>query len=266
MYIEKLIEPEIASNSYNMFLYGRNNPQREERLKSIADNHPFVFREDKACVIYLDEFGLPVIAAENVDINDDIIDTLSSRYLDFCIVEAVLEKLQASKNITKKDGQNLIDYFYFPVEGRPETLEELIQNIKESKSVYKNGYHEYCMTGDADKLYSLVKELDIQFILSLSDFLEVIQHITENREPFMIILDRKKKISFSSVQSINSLIRMRHIRGLCIKVACECDEWETISDHYGNYIDGIHDYLTVELDDSYQKYLDTFQRHNCQNE
>ncbi len=266
MFIESLIEPEIATNEYNMFLYGRNTPQREERLKSIADKHPFKFREDEPCVIYLDEIGLPVVKNMASSLNDEVINTITSRFLDFCIVEAVLEKLLAAQNFTKKDGQNLIDFFYFPVDGRPEKLEELIHNIRESKEVYKNCYFEYCMNGDEEKLFNMVKELDIEFMVSLNDFLEVVQKITENQAPFMIVLDRKTKISFSSVQSINLLIRMRQINCLCIKVACECDEWETEYDYFGNFIMAPHDYLTLELDDSFQKYLEKFERRNCQNE
>ena len=266
MYIESIIEPEIAKNEYNMFLYGKNTPQREERLKSIANNYPFIFREDKSCVIYIDEIGLPVVKNTASSSNDDVINIITSRYLDFCIVEAVLEKLLAAKSFTKKDGQNLIDYFYFPVDGRPEKLEELIHNIRESKEVYKNGYFEYCMNGDDEKLFSMVKKLDIQFMVSINDFLEVVQKITENQAPFMIILDRKNKISFSSVQSINLLIRMRQINCLCIKVACECDEWEAKSDFYGNFIMAPHDYTFLELDDSFQKYIEKFERRNRQNE
>ena len=266
MYIESIIESEIATNVYNMFLYGRNTPQREERLKSIADNYPFVFREDKPCVIYLDEIGLPVVTNKASSIKDEVIYKITSRFLDFCIVEAVLEKLLIAKNFTEKDGQNIIDYFYFPIDGRPENLEGLIHNIRESKEVYKNGYFEYCINGDEEKLFSMVKKLDIQFMISINDFLEVIQKITENQAPFMIIFDRKSKISFSSVQSINLLIRMRNIDCFCIKVACECDEWETQLDYYGNFIVGTHDYSTLELDNSFQQYLEKFQRCNRQNE
>ena len=266
MYFEKLIEPEIATRPYNMFLYGRNNTQRETLLKSIAEKHPFCFRKNQSCVVYLDEFGLPAVEKKATNADDKILIDIAFRYLDFCIAEAVLKKVVASGNVSRKDSKKIINYFYFHRSAnRPKNVEGLIQKIKASKEAHRRGYLNYCLTGDENELSCFAKNLDIPFIVQLEDFLKEIQDIAENKEPFMVILDRKSKIKYISVKVINSLIRSRSTDCICIKVACECNEWESEYDCYGNLVLVNHDYLIVELDDSFEKYLEDQSRH-CHND
>ena len=59
----------------------------------------------------------------------------------------------------------------------------------------------------------------------------------------------------SSTQAINNLIGSRINGDISVKVAIEPDDWETYRDSNGQFVGAIHDYGTVELDDSYKKYM-----------
>ena len=68
-------------------------------------------------------------------------------------------------------------------------------------------------------------------------------------------LDKKNNISTLSVQAINNFIGARINGDISIKVAIEPDDWETYCGTNGQYIEAIHDYGTIDLDDSYTKRL-----------
>ena len=65
----------------------------------------------------------------------------------------------------------------------------------------------------------------------------------------------KNNISTLSVQAINNFIGARINGDISIKVAIEPDDWETYCGTNGQYIEAIHDYGTIDLDDSYTKRL-----------
>ena len=71
---------------------------------------------------------------------------------------------------------------------------------------------------------------------------------------FGIIFDKKCDMSISSIQAINNLIGARINSDISIKVATEPDGWKTYCDVNGKYIENIHDYGIIQLDNSYTSY------------
>ena len=77
---------------------------------------------------------------------------------------------------------------------------------------------------------------------------------------FGIIIDKKGPLATTSVQAINTLIGGRINDDISVKVAISQDDWETYITNNGQFIEAVHDYGTVELDDSYKKYMNLLTR------
>ena len=210
MYIEAMIESEIATNNRHMFLYGRNTPHREKLLKTIADKYPFVLGSDTSSVI-------------------------------FCVADIPAEFVK-----------RIIQFFSYFSKNKHSNIAELVESIKSGKEFWSSFYYSYLTTGDDKEFDKKTSCLDIVFAPFLDRFAQVVLEASNNNAFFQLVLDRKKEISIYSVQSINSLIGSRINGEMNIKVACECDEWESAWDGCGNVAEYVHDYTILELDNSLQ--------------
>ncbi len=86
-------------------------------------------------------------------------------------------------------------------------------------------------------------------------FIELLKRAINNNSYFGIILDKQKDIALSSIQAINVWIGRRINHNIALKVSTTLDTWDSYMDSNGIFIEGIHDYGIVELDNSYQEYM-----------
>ena len=255
MYIKEIIESQIANENRHLFMYGYNSNKREQLLKGISEKYPFNFNDNKSCIVYIDEIGLPNITTNAKNLDPVKIKRIAISFLEFSIIQNIANRIN---NTDIKDDDRLselIDEFNSISNIQYKNLDEIISSLEKSKKFYCSFYEEYLKTGNDEFGKKHFSDLDITFIPDLSMFVRDIQEATNNNASFQILLDRKEKIPVVSVMAINSIINMRCNKELSIKVACSPDEWETYADLNKSSIDYIHDYGILELDDSYNKYL-----------
>lgn len=95
-----------------------------------------------------------------------------------------------------------------------------------------------------------------------SDFYDIewfgkdLKRILNNSEQFNIIVDYRNPIVLESANAIMSIVNSRCAGTICMKIATELENWPTYSDLNGRFVEHIHDYSIIELDDSYRKTLD----------
>ena len=258
MYSKEIIETEIAKGNRHMFLYGKNNVEREKFLKGVSNKYPFKFNKNDSSVIYIDEIGLPNIDHQiAVILSKTKIKRIAISYLEFSIVQNIINKINQSDIKDNARLNDLINEFNSISKIKYENLDEIISSLQKSREFYYNFYEEYLKTGDDKFARENFSNLDIDFIFDLSMFVKNIKEATNNNSSFQIILDRKGKIPLVSVMAINSVINTRCNKDLSIKVACEPNEWETHTDLNNSFIEFTHDFGVLELDNSYSEHLKT---------
>lgn len=126
------------------------------------------------------------------------------------------------------------------------TVEDLLKEIKTSRDFYYENYINY-VKGRVERIP--IDEISIPFI-QLDMFVSNYKTGMNIDSYLGIIFDKKSKQATSSTQAINGLIGGRINKDISVKAAIEPDAWETYRDANGQLIEAIHDYGTVELDDS----------------
>ena len=254
MYLKAMVEPEIATTNRHMFLYGKNTPQREKTLKTIADKYPFIIGKDIPCVVYIDDIGLPAIKKSTSNLDKDKINSIAMYYLEFAIIEAILNKIYLIE-IPKDFYEKITEIFSYFSKKEYENLSELIDGVKAGKNFWSDFFDSYLNIGDEDFYDRNSDRYDIVFAPFINSFTEELLEAASNKSAFQLIFDRKKEISIYSVQAINSLLGLRCNGSMNVKVACECDEWEHTGDCYGNVAEYVHDYTILELDNSLKEMM-----------
>ena len=250
---KKIMESEIAERNAHYFIYGRNTKERESFLKKIAEKHPFKFDIDEKCVVYIDDLGLPNVPKKEKDLKSFIIVRDAKNYVEFTVVHAILKKINEVTPRNEETIKKLIEKLNGFSNKKYTTLDEIIASMQEAKEFYATAYREYLTTGNDDFAKNNFSSLPMFCIFDISMYVREIQETTGNKCAFQVVLDRKEKIPKVSVMAINSLINLRCNGELSVKVVCEPDEWETMADLNGSFVEFIHDYSICELDDSFQE-------------
>lgn len=243
-----IIESELAERNMHLFVYGKNDKKREQLLKEIANNHPFIFNSQDKCVVYIDEIGFPVINQKNNKLDASKKESLAFEYLKFTIVQAILMKIFETKSENMDLLNQVIETFRYYK--KFDSLEEIIICLQESRDFYLS-----CYCDENNYSLSNLEKLSIQFVFDISMMVNDIQDAVKNDSPFQIVLDRKRKIAIESVKAINSIVNMRCNGTFSVKVVCEVDEWETNRDITNSFPEYIHDYDILDLDGSYKEAL-----------
>ena len=123
--------------------------------------------------------------------------------------------------------------------------------INESKTFYKK-YYEYYLT-HGNSIYK-IDEIRIQFV-QLELFLKQIKKEINNDSYFALIIDNKKDIFSLSTKVINLYVGSRINDVISMKIATDPNKWKSFVDCNGQFVEAVHDYGEVELDDSYKKMI-----------
>ena len=98
-----------------------------------------------------------------------------------------------------------------------------------------------------------INGLKIPFI-NLESFVIDYKKAINNSSYLAIVLDKKQQRAIPSVKAVNTHVGSRINSDISMKVVTEPDDWETSYDTRGQIVERIHDYGTVELDDSNKEF------------
>jgi len=264
-YKEDYLKNRIMGDNRHQFIYGYNNENRKNFLKQVLDEFPVMVDSNSPIVVYLDDFGLPKKNIIDKKLDIGMIDTLSNEYLAFSIAYAILLK-------TKKDVdmallnlrfERLFDFYNKYCANFNNNIvhsfDELIGTILMSKEFYLSYYVDYIEKGAVvDKS---INDLAIPF-LHLETFVSKYKRILNNNSYFGIVLDKCYDICMSSTKSVNLLMGSRINSDISMKIVVEPGKWDSNVDVNGRYVEYVHDYDIVELDDSQSEYVRKLKKSN----
>lgn len=259
---EEYFKHEIMDQSRHQFIYGYGGIQRKQFLEDMDICYPIVLDKDSPMAIYVTEFGLPNISVFNDEIDKNKIDLISSEFLSFSIVSDILLKSKETNDIMllneriKKIIEDLNKYSvnsdYSPITD----LDDLIKVLMQSKEFYKKYYIEYYGTGVE---MASINDIALPFI-QFDMFIRELKEALNNDSYFGIIIDKQSDIALSSVQAINLLVGSRINKDISMKIVSEPNGWPSFISPNGQLVENVHDYGTVELDDSLSKHLRLLKR------
>jgi len=254
---EEYLKNVIMRQSRHQFLYGYDNEKRKKFFHKLDSEFPIKIDCNSPMAVYLNEFGLPKISISDGQLDVNETDILSREYLSFAIVHAILLK---SKNNIGADLLNsrlekllkiLNKCCITPGHQKICDLDDLIRIIEQSKEFYNIYYIDYVKNGRENKS---INEITLPF-LQLEMFISHYKSALNNESYFGIIIDKSQDISFSLTKAVNCLVGSRNNCDISMKVVVEPDKWDCYVDTNGQYIEIVHDYGAIELDDSQAEYV-----------
>ena len=242
---------EIMEQSRHLFVYGTNDEHRSSFLRSLEKSYPVQVDSNKPIALYFDSLGMPKVEDNLNDKNNYLIRAASREYLSFAVATRILEKSLEFDGLDSRLSRliNIINNSKNTDYTEIKTSQDLLKEIKSSRDFYYEKYIKY-IKGLVDGIN--IKDITIPF-LSLEMFVKLYKEGMDIDSYIGIIFDKKNPIAISSTQSINNLIGSRINKDISIKVSIEPNDWETYIDANGQIIETIHDYGTVELDNSYEE-------------
>lgn len=250
-YSEKIIEDWIMQKRHT-FIYGYNNSEREKILRSYEEKYPILLNNNQPVALYMDSFGIPEIDEERI--NTKLLKEIGYEHFQFEIASKIVERTLERNDIDESRFNSIIESLdnsrneEFSLE-HINTLKDLSKELKNSRDYYYNLY--------MDAINGKIKENPYNVSLTnmfIDWFISDYKKALNMDSAFMLILDRKSKISLSSTRAINGFIAARINKDLNIKVAIEPGEWKTFTGIVGERIEPIHDFDVVELDESKHEY------------
>ena len=248
---------EIMDQSRHQFIYGYNTDERTKQIKEMVKDYPIKIGESSPMGIYLENHA---ITSEKTDHNIDkmLASRMSQEYLCFSIAYTLLDKAlddndfsaipQRVSTFLTAINQLLIDQESANVK----SLQELLQILKMGLNFYQINYNATVETGSFTGHFS---DIPMSF-MSLDVFIKYFKKMLNNNSYVAVIVDLKNPISSLATQAINEYLTKRCNADLSMKVVCEPGAWATYYDFSGIPVEYIHDYGTVELDESHQKCLE----------
>lgn len=249
---EEYLKKEIMEQSRHLFIYGYNNKQRSEFLKELENDYPVIADADKPVALYFENLGIPKIDVELKDKDFYLIHATSREHLSFAIATKILERsMELDKELLDSRLSRLISLINRSKNteyNEIKTITDLLRELKNSRDFYYENHINY-IKGLIDNIP--IDDIAIPF-LQLEYFVNEFKRGLNINSYIGLIYDKKNPVAISSIQEVNNLIGARINEDISVKVAIEPDDWETYRDINGQFIEAVHDYGTVELDNSYK--------------
>lgn len=261
---EEYLINEIMGQNRHQFIYGYDNEERKLLLKKIDEEYPIKIDCNLPVSIYLNEFGLPKIPFDLEGRDKIKIESLSKEHLSFSIAHAILQKTKDNLDLELVNSRimELIEKInkYDINSNRKEitSFDELFKAVLESKEFYESYYMDYVKLRRERRT---INEVVMPF-LDIQSFISKYKKALNNNSYFAILLDKNKDIALSSINAVNLLVGSRINGDISMKVVVEPNKWDSYYDSNGQFIQVVHDYGVIELDDSNIEYTKKLKNKN----
>lgn len=239
---EEYLKERIMGQSRHLFIYGFSSDDRSKFLQNLEEDYPVTDDLSSPIALYFNSLGLPQIDNDLEDRDNYIIYRMCREYLSFLVATRILEK---SNYFDETILNNKLSLLIHLINKGIVSVSELLDEMKKSRDFYYDSYIKYTK--------GLIKEISINEInvpfLNLEMFVSRYKRCMNMQSYFGIIYDKRDRVSVQSIQTINNFIGARINNDISIKIATNSNEWETYYNTNGQYVEAIHDYGIIELDD-----------------
>lgn len=252
---------QIMEENRHQFIYAYNTEGRHMFLKDLEMTYPILPDSTKPVAVYMKNFSLPLSQQINETINPEIVRLIAREFLEFSISENIIrrmleeEKINASMSKINNLLERINRLYGSKKEQQARSLEELKSILEESRKMYSNYYIEYLQ---GDQAWFSNVSLRIPFIES-TYIAKKTKEILNIDSYYGLIFEIDEKIPLVSHQAINGFVTRRCNEDLSIKVTTEPVSWPTFYDLNGTLAENVHDYGTIEIDDSRKIYTKQIQ-------
>ena len=257
------LKKQIIGEKRHQFIYSYDDENRESFLNSIKEDYKISPDNDGPIAIVVEDFGLPKTKIQNINVNDKRTAIMAKEYLSLVIVEEIMKQILESYTGDNRESVvwgtirwlNRVDKN--PRKPYTTTEEELFNMFKEGKDFYNELYTSYLKGLPYDKTIDDIYLPFIAFEYFTDAFVRRID------KPYIsIFINNKsnKEFAMESYRAVNSLISNTGNLTATIKVVTDSEKWPTSCDLNMEYIQNVHDYDYIELDDSYEKHIEKIRK------
>ncbi len=244
------IKQEIIGQNRHLFVYGYKSEERTNFIKTLANENKIVIDENKPLAIYLNDYGLPLIERNNLELDTTKIKVISQEYFNFSLFYEIL--LQCKENIPEEILNRRLTSIFRLVnrynkgleEEKAHTIDDLIKIFSESKHFWKSYYELYLKEGKDKSL----EEPTLPFC-DLDLYITHLKKDLNNNSCFAIIIDYQKQVALDSIMVINDYIFSIN-KDFSLKIVTDPQDYPIYKTSNSEFIEPVHDYGTIELDDS----------------
>jgi len=231
----------------HLFIYAQNNEYRSSFLKSMASDYPVKTDADNPMALYLDNFGLPAIDCENHTLTPEQLSIIGQEHFNFIVAQKLLK---ATKDRRIDNLEDRLSRLMKLLNGKNTSINKTIERMEKTIKFYLD-YYVKSFEGKVDDLS--LSTLEIPF-LDLERFVVNFKSAIGNSSYLAIVLDNKQPMAHISTKAVNTFVGSRINSDISMKIATDPNDWLTYFDTRGQFIQDVHDYSTIEVDDSYKNY------------
>lgn len=257
---EEYLKSSIMDYSRHLFVYGKNNDHRSEFLKSIENDYPLESSSSKPCAIYLDNFGMPKTEDDLKSKNSFLIHSMCSEFFAFSVASRILEKacIFDTAELNERLKKIILLTDRFKNGGHPDikTYEDLLRELTAARNFYYKSYMDY-VSGVTNSV--AIDQISVPF-LELDSFVRMFKDAFGMDSYFDLLLDYKSPMATPSVKVVNNYLGARCNKDISVSVAIEPGEWPSYYNETNQLVEYVHDYSNVQLDGSYDEYLNKVRR------
>lgn len=236
---------DIIMRPTHKFVYG-SEEERSKYLKKLAAIYCFNSKEKAPVGVYIDDEVLEI--CKNKDCDKNKIEFFNSRYFEINTMYHILDKLikELPEDILKNIAKDILIPFNDTARNSFSSLEELRDELLKVKQIYLKEYKRYIETG---KLNYFIDELRV-FMIFIDLTLDNLKRVMPNLDYISLLINKGHEYSTIYTQVINFYIGARSNGTLNINIGCNnSSEWPTLIDLNGNYVQCIHDFDIVQMED-----------------
>lgn len=242
------IKNEIMGTNRHQFIYGENSHERTKFLKEIEESYPVAIGQDTPSAVYI----RPSFFHDNISRNADKLklSLLANALVETVIAREIFNKIK--KDISNEEFDKRASSLFKTLSmifGVPiGSLDELLLVMNEYMGKYEECYQDICSDKEnASLVYPRHLMLDM--------LMNSLKWDIDFKSYFAVIIDHQEKFDDFYTSAINNFVASRCNGNISMKIATHPDEWENYITSNGVFIEYVHDYGTIELDDSLKKHI-----------
>ena len=250
--MNEYLKKEIMEQSRHQFIYGYDTLEKCLAFKSLEEDYPVKVNENSPIAVYMKGFSLPKRDID-FDVDKFRLQQVSREYFNLALVKNIISRI--------KDNQSLLSDEIFSKVLRQlcivtsdkssyDSFDDFSKDLESSLSFYLSYYKD--LLGGKEILPN-INDVKIPFMMP-DMIVPRIKKMLVNNSYFGIIIDQNSSFCLNTYKIVNDYVGRRINSDLSFKVVTDPRCWSTYYDTNGEFIESIHDYGIVELDDSYSQH------------